>query len=347
MFNKTLKHFLAETQADTLVITHNLGGGSEQYIKNNFYKNKCLILRNVNPGRYFSFSLIEDVKRGENAFMKKKDLETLFQKPFKKIIINSVVGFYNMFDILNLCIDVKKKNPNTSILYPIHDYNCICPTNNLVSNGFFCRLDCTTCKRKISPSIIIWRKKWLKFLSNTDEIRCFSYSSQKILLATYPTLTNQIRVVPHDMSYSTFTPINISENSHPVIGIVGACITEFKGRVVMQRILREIPEQIRFVFVGTKQSQIKTNRKNVCFLGTYKHNELQKIIEGEKITHVIFPSVCPETFSYVVSEIIQMDLPIICFNIGAQAEKVSLYGKGVVCETIEDMINNILILQQN
>lgn len=52
---------------------------------------------------------------------------------------------------------------------------------------------------------------------------------------------------------------------------------------------------------------------------------------------VFFPSICPETFSYVVSEIMQFDMPIIAFRIGAQGENVERYAKGILVDSIQEM----------
>jgi glycosyltransferase involved in cell wall biosynthesis len=197
-------------------------------------------------------------------------------------------------------------------------------------------------KHKCKYSISEWRNAWLKFLEKCDEIRCFSESSKEILRFAYKTLNvEKITIVPHDMSFSKFTPINVKNKKVPVYGVVGVCKIEIKGNKVMQTILKQVPENIRFVFVGTKKSQLKNNRKNVIFLGKYRHDELQEILEKENVTHIIFPSVVPETFSYVVSEIMQMNLPIMCFNIGAQAEKVSKYEKGIVCESVDEMVKKV------
>jgi glycosyltransferase involved in cell wall biosynthesis len=45
--------------------------------------------------------------------------------------------------------------------------------------------------------------------------------------------------------------------------------------------------------------------------------------------------VWPETFSYVTEEAMDMGLPIACFDLGAPAERVRGYAKGVVIERID------------
>ena len=66
----------------------------------------------------------------------------------------------------------------------------------------------------------------------------------------------------------------------------------------------------------------------------YKHENLVEIVEKYDIDIFIIPSIWPETFSYTTEEIILMQKPIICFNLGAQAERVSKYDKGYIAEDI-------------
>jgi len=65
-------------------------------------------------------------------------------------------------------------------------------------------------------------------------------------------------------------------------------------------------------------------------LGPYKREELPDIIEREGIEMVLFPSIWPETFSYVTEETIAMGLPVIVFNLGAPYERVKEYKKGKI-----------------
>ena len=37
-----------------------------------------------------------------------------------------------------------------------------------------------------------------------------------------------------------------------------------------------------------------------------------------------------------------MTVPVICFNMGAQAEKVRAYGKGIVVNDVDEMVKVIL-----
>ena len=47
------------------------------------------------------------------------------------------------------------------------------------------------------------------------------------------------------------------------------------------------------------------------------------------------PSIWPETFSYVTSEMIAMEVPLCCFDLGAPVERVAEYRLGRVIAEID------------
>ena len=69
--------------------------------------------------------------------------------------------------------------------------------------------------------------------------------------------------------------------------------------------------------------------------GPYQHDDLPHLIERSGANIFLFPSICPETFSYVVQELMDMQLPVAAFNFGAPAERLANYHKGIILETME------------
>src|SRR5205814_9892192 len=59
--------------------------------------------------------------------------------------------------------------------------------------------------------------------------------------------------------------------------------------------------------------------------GPYRHHELVDLIEAHRINLFFFPSVCPETFSYVTEEMIALEVPIVAFDLGAPGERLRGY----------------------
>ena len=53
-------------------------------------------------------------------------------------------------------------------------------------------------------------------------------------------------------------------------------------------------------------------------------------MEDYQVDIVLIPSIWPETFSYTTEEAIKMDLPVAVFDLGAPAERVRTYNKGLI-----------------
>lgn len=184
----------------------------------------------------------------------------------------------------------------------------------------------------------------MNLLPLVDEIRCFSNSSKEIVKRVYPDLINEkITVVPHSLDYIKFTPIKNVEKLPLHIGIVGAIKSIPKGKLVVRELLKRIPEEIPISIIGATKYDIGgINRKNTKYLGKYNHDDLQHLVEDEAISMEIFPSIWSETFSYLISEHIAMSEPVICFDMGAQAEMVRAYSKGIVVKNVDEIVNVIM-----
>ena len=77
--------------------------------------------------------------------------------------------------------------------------------------------------------------------------------------------------------------------------------------------------------------------KNIKLLGQYKLENLASLMEKNFIDFILIPSIGPETFSYTTEEAMTMGLPVACYDLGAPAERVKKYKKGL------DPIQNSLI----
>ena len=87
---------------------------------------------------------------------------------------------------------------------------------------------------------------------------------------------------------------------------------------------------------GSLRKDCCIHSNNINYMGPYKTDSIKDIIMQQKISVVLFPSVWPETFSYLVSELIATGVPVVCFNFGAQAEKIFHYSKGEVVSNINN-----------
>ena len=344
-----LQELAEKNERYSLFITNDNLGGTKQFENNyvNGHQHIVVLRRHSYGERPDLIYEIIDCDSGNMCLLHLEELVLLESVAFDKIIVNTMVHFSETLFFLQKIVEYKKKNQLCKLIYMVHDFNSICVNCNLFVHNHFCKIDCEQeqCALKLGNSVIKiheWRAAWQEFLSQCDEVRCFSHSSKMLILQAYPELEHStIKVIPHDTSFIEFHKISGLDKLSFHLGIVGNCGADFKGKSVVEKIIKQYGDKIPITLIGSEYRQFRLRRKFVRYMGSYQHNELQNILEENKISCVLFPSIWPETFSYIVSELMAMDIPIICFDYGAQAEKVKKYEKGEVCKDVAELMLNI------
>jgi len=335
-----------------LIVDHELGGGAfyyrEKLVQKRLllghlvfiftYNFKANIYRlQVNYKNYSTEFLLDDFS----------DLEILRERlQIDKVIVNNFVSYPDPLAFVSkLKHFVSIIGADLEIL--LHDYYLLCPSVNLLNqNGEFCDLpEETVCNQCLMTNeyvsfngiknIEIWRKYMGSLLNSANKVVVFSHSSLQLLLKTYELDKRMIEVVPHVMEISFPYLPKVDFGNPLTIGIVGV-LTYSKGNSIISQIadeLKQLMPNARIVIIGESQPEI--NKDNVILTGKYKVEELPKILEFYKVNMCLFSSIWPETFSYVTSELMLLQMPIACFNLGAQAEKIQNYSLGKVISKIE------------
>ena len=112
------------------------------------------------------------------------------------------------------------------------------------------------------------------------------------------------------------------------IGVLGE-IGPHKGGAIVQALSEEIIRQdadTRISVIGTLEADCDATV--VSETGPYDASSLVDMVEASGANIFLFPSIWPETFSYVIGELMQLDVPIVCFDMGAPAERLRRYPKG-------------------
>lgn len=122
--------------------------------------------------------------------------------------------------------------------------------------------------------------------------------------------------------------------SRPVrICVVGA-IGHEKGYTNLLRCARMVAESnipIEFVVVGyTCDDKRLLDTGAVRITGRYDQSEAVELIRAQKANFAWLPAVCPETWSYALTEIWEAGLYVVVHDIGAQAERVRTTRGGLV-----------------
>lgn len=338
-----------------IVLSHGWGGGAETYL---FHK-----IREAPPSRaifvvspsgsggrclegslHFRGKIVRFIVAGPSVFggLRGKKCRLILNELARWPRIGAAVGEKTAAWLADNLIDLKQRLGG-EMVYLLHDYYCVCPKLTLVApDGFYCRAEvsmarCGECLKAPGPlelekggvNISAWRREFGRLLSECGRVIAFSEDTRRRVRACHPDL--DIEVIPHEMPFLP-APVDSVKSGRPTIGVVGNLYRE-KGLCVVQQLARLLWETNRrdaaIKVVGTIPGTGEMP-PNVEVLGKYKVNDLTDIVRRSGINVLFFPSVWPETFSYVTKELVALGLPVACFDLGAQRDHVKAYAKGAI-----------------
>jgi glycosyltransferase involved in cell wall biosynthesis len=333
-----------------MVIDHDLGGGANLYRERMLEAllkrgESVLVLTFFMPTLQFVLEYRNSFRTERFALSSLSEIISIVECGLiRDIFYNNAVSFHDPRQIPELLVHLKNSN-GIPFRLAMHDYFSICPSHFLLnSEGRYCNLpsaqECNRCLSKNMEGFVRvagvtdigeWRASWGRCLDAAEEIIFFSEASRTILRKAYPELPQHNMVVrPHTVEYMPPSIPRINNNAPLHIGLLGN-ITKAKGAEVLRDLSEEILHrgtEIPITVIGTVDAEYQI--PSVRETGHYTTDRLAHLIELSGANLFLFPSILPETFSYVIAELIALDVPVICFDFGAPAERISKYHLGQV-----------------
>lgn len=344
-------HFLAEilyfsTLAEKTQVwwRHSWGGGAEIYAlrKIQTLKEKNLII-SLQEDVNFALKCTYSYKNFQNCiYLSYQDALALFSNiQISDLVVNNLAGYENIPMTLDF-IHKLKNISKAKVSFRGHDFQCICPNITLVDyHNVYCQCrDLSLCPQCIfrSASVLIktdnvkkYQNAWCDFLQNVaDEIVVFSQSSADILCKAYNGLTHKIKIIPHTIP--DIRKVVIKPHRGLNVCVLGN-ISPAKGANILKELDLILPKfkNVHMFLAGN----VGFSPKNIKLLGQYKFENLASLMEKNFIDFILIPSVWPETFSYTTEEAMTMGLPVACYDLGAPAERVKKYKKGLIISKID------------
>ena len=334
-----------------LVFDHRMGGGATQYLNDKLahdseFRQRTIIVRYMDPIKGYAIEFIEDQNRYHYRIPSFKKTRKLLERLDVQIIyVNELFEYENVYIWLSLLKEMKEQK-NCELIFLLHDYYCICPVSNLtLKTNQYCKFeyDCNICleqllgyERDLYGDICEWRKNWKSFLKQCSQIIAFSNDTRDKIQAVHGDIP--IDVIPHEV-YNKFEKVQVRKNSEQKlkVGILGT-LSAIKGLDIVRNMVNYVQSNklpIEFVLIGDICGEDIEESSAFCKTGRYKREDLPEIIENHQIDIILVASVCPETFSYTTHEAIMMGLPIMCFDLGAQAEYIKSYERGMVIPEVD------------
>lgn len=333
-----------------LIVDHNLGGGANHF-RHSLAKElldagaTILILTFHVPTLQY---VVECRRRNESqrlAVNFDEFIRVLPDLKLRRVYWNNAVSFTRQVALLDALTSLARHDA-IPVTYYLHDYHSICPSHFLLDNdGEYCRIPdvdrCLRCLPEMKDGLVslfaerdihLWRRRWYAFLSAADEIVYFSSASLVLLIRAFPQLARHpgLKLRPHDISDFVSTPVSFDLRAPLNIGVVGR-INAHKGALVVSQMADAIEAgavDARITVLGALDG-VGTSR-SIEITGSYERDGLAGLLARHKVNVIAFPSIWPETFSFVVAEVMSLGLPIVCFDLGAPAERVGKYKLGRV-----------------
>jgi GT2 family glycosyltransferase len=355
-----LRDILAEEHRPICILGHNLGGGAEDYADRRCEKLLDLGRAVLQVKFYPSRNLLMAAARRGGACLAFtcRNLEQLAASGFPRLdrfIVNTFC-FWRVEEggewlepraslpaLLGQFLRLAERH-RAGFEMAYHEHYPVCPNYVLLNTeARFCGVpaspdDCAAClagqfpERETPFDLSAWRKAWAEFISRADRIVFFSRSSREILGRTFQLAPGQAMLLPHDPLVSW--PIRYSPPAEAplIIGAIGALGLQKGSRIVLE--LAEIlsPGE-KLVVIGSIDHRGELP-PGLIVTGPYRREDLPQLLSRHGVTVGFIPSVYPETFHYVTQECMALGLPLVCFPVGAHAERIALWEHGLVTRKI-------------
>ncbi len=334
-----------------LWLDHTRGGGAQLYRqlrleRSEPSKNLDLVLSWCEERKQYRLTYRSVVDSSEVEALATPSFQTvarvLESLEIDELHVNNLVFFPAPERMTDWATAFLRLNPHVRSTCYLHDYHPVCPSHNLIDrSGNFCGVPdlahCRSCLRR-NPHVVreesqeidpgTWRKHWHELFEEIDAIRAFSSESVSLLLETFAEARYKISLVPHEPLFRASSLPEDQFGSDLVVGVLGN-IGVAKGARVVGRLSQE--SDVPIVLAGKLDASIPRS-DSLRVLGPYRHKELRSIVRHNRITIGFVPSIWPETYNFVSDELMALGLPVVCFDIGAHAQRIRRYEKGHVLD---------------
>lgn len=289
-----------------------------------------------------------------------------YNREYKEMVEKIIIGFRidfihiqhmigHFFDIIDVANKYKIKRMIT-----LHDFYCLCPSiNMLYKMEKYCpRLkeknckECLVYKTGLRNNIIpLWHKKWQEFLNEFDKIVVPSVSTKEEINKVYNNIN--IDVIEHGINIEKSDYLSsIDDKDTYNIAFVGVMSVHKGGKILLELLKKSTNKKFKFHLFGTTEFvELEKNRSNYIYHGKYRREDLPKLLKENNINLVCSFSIWAETYSYTLTEEIASGVPVLCFDVGAVAQRIKDSGCGYtisldssteeILKKIENIFNNV------
>ena len=168
--------------------------------------------------------------------------------------------------------------------------------------------------------------------------------ARRRFLALAPVLAQaRWNIIPHGMTPLPRLPAPAPRPGAPLRVLVPGRIHGEKGERLLQPMLAGLPAGIELVLLGSGyRGGAFRGRDDVSVVLDYAHADLADEVARIAPDLALLPSSVPETYSYMLSEVMALGLPVLCAAPGAPADRLAALGRGWVLPPDPARVNALL-----
>lgn len=287
------------------------------------------------------------------------DYYNIVEEIVKNFAIDGIHVHHMMYHYFDLVEIIKKYHLWTTV--SLHDFYSVCPlTNKMYCHKSYCGEgtveQCRECLARTlnfkQNMIQDWRGMWQGLFNVSNHIIAPTASCKEEIKKTFKDL--KIQIIEHGIDIKKVNErLNINDqNEQFQVAFLGA-IGVIKGSDILYDILTEKRVTNFKLHLFGKFDRIFTKKmlKKITDHGQYKREELPSLLRENNIKLICLLSICPETYSYTLTEAIACGIPVLVSNVGgALKERVEKDNLGWVvdlnqtdrAQAVLDKINEIL-----
>lgn len=275
--------------------------------------------------------------------------------PLSEVVVNSLVGYEDLGHAMEFVRTLRtERGVPLRLLH--HDYFPVCPSLNLIDvEDRFCGVPepdrCQACgpvnahfrwQQKAGVlndtgfDVVSYRRAWQDFYDLADRHVFFSKSTLATMRRAFTLRDDRVSIIPHLADHVTVARQLQLPAPGPTarVAIVGG-INVAKGVKILDAMVRLVEAcqlPLQFELFGNIDRPIRS--AHFHHNGPYEPEQLPHLLT-ERGCHMIFlPSIWPETYCYVLDEVVGLGLPVGAFDIGAPAERLRHWPNGFVVAPI-------------
>jgi glycosyltransferase involved in cell wall biosynthesis len=267
-------------------------------------------------------------------------LELLKTLGVSRLHVQHIIGFTE--EIVSL-IGFVKHALSIPADITLHDYSPLCSHVHQFDHSelYFGKQSphyCEACLKKYGAPAATqetqaWRGKWKTLIDGSENVFVPSRHLEHAMKHYFPHPNYRVRPHPEPRILQGFVPARWKIDDPLTLGIIGA-IGEHKGARLLLAMAKDAEKRklpIRFKIIGYSSLDHEfAGTSTISITGKFSDETLPKYLEQTGVNAIFLPSICPESFSFVLSISYFGGFFPIVFDIGAQAERVKEAGFGEV-----------------